>query len=232
MLAHRAAAREARDVNAALAIDREYAEALPRVALARCPFTRSEVSRSIDTFGIDGPWWDYEFPVRPTDPVPDTFFAFTGALHINGKPPATEFMVKPGPGAPFVVPRLLARNEIVAVISQVKVGKSDGYAVLYFAQPMVRDELRFNDWGMGQAWFKDADGNWAWDRNEEDFEQLDFDLAPWVERGKLRWIAPGDKKLTLRDESKGFPYAGVKGSRSFVRVQFGEVREPALPAAR
>jgi hypothetical protein len=232
LLTQRDSARAAGDVSGARALDSEYAAGLPRPRLTRCPFTTTEVAHSIDTFDIDGPWWDYDFAVRPTDDLPDTFFAFTGAIHFDGKPAVTEFLCKPGPGAPFVVPRLLARPEIVAVISHLKVGKNDAYPVFYFSQPMARDEPRFNTWGMNQAWFKDAEGRWAWDHNEEDFEALDFDLAPWVERGKLRWIQPGDRKLALRDDLKGFPYAGIDGPRTFVRVQYGEIREPVLPSAR
>ncbi len=224
----RRAAVAAGDHAAQAEAEQAYVAALPRVALARCPFTGAIVRHSLDDRGIDGPWWDYLTPVRPAaeDGLPETVFAVTGALVVGGEPVVTDHLVKGGPEAPFVVPRLLERLEMRAVISQVRIGDQPGHVVVYFAQPMVHGVTRFNTWGANVYWYRAPDGRWGWDNNYEDAEVIDFDLAPWIEAGKLAWVAPGDADLALRAEAGGCPYLGRPGRRTFVRVQFGEVWEP------
>lgn len=212
--------------------ERAYVAALPRVALARCPFTGDVACHSLDDGGIEGPWWDYLTPVRPAaeDGLPETVFAVTGALAVGERPPVTSHLVKGGPEAPFVVPRLLERPEMRAVVNQVRIGSGSGelagFAVIYFAQPMVQQVVRFNTWGANVYWYRGPDGRWGWDNNYEDTETLDFDLSPWIAAGKLAWIEPGDSGLVLRSEFDRCPYLGLPGRRTFVRVQFGEAWEP------
>ncbi len=52
----------------------------------------------------------------------------------------------------------------------------------------------------------------------------DFDLAPWIEQGKVFWIAPGDESMTLRSDVQGCPYLNLLGSREFVSICRGKVR--------
>ncbi|HEV3232564.1 MAG TPA: hypothetical protein VG245_09970 [Candidatus Dormibacteraeota bacterium] len=211
----------------------EYSAALPRLALSRDPRTGEVAERAFDAFDLDGPFWDYADPARPSiEPRPASVLAFTGALHLNGAPPATTFLAKPGPGAPFVVPRLLELPGVTAVISRVGVGPHDGYPVFYFADPLPSGLVRFNDWGADRSWRPTADGGWGWERNAEDFEVLDFDLLPWVRAGKLAWIAPGDTSLRVQSSVDGFPYAGVDGPHGFQRVHLAQVSAPELSDAQ
>lgn len=207
----------------------EYVDLLPLVQLARCPFTNDVASISIDDAGIDGPWWDYISPVRGEDDLPPTFFCLTGSLKLNGDPENTEFLVKPGPEVPFVVPGILERDNIKAVLSHIKIGKHDGHAVTYFAQPIPTDVGRFNTWGMDRSWYEGAEEPLVYYEVNEDFEPIDFELRPWIERQKLYWIAPGDKKLRLRSEVDGCPYLDLEGRRTFIRIQYGQVWEPDIP---
>lgn len=200
----------------------DYLRGLPRPAVARCPYTGSVVQHSVDTGGIDGPWWNYAFPIRPMEQLSPTFFAFTGALRLVDPIPNVASLVKPGPEAPFVVPRLLAAPRMRAVLSSIAVGDCAGWTITYFTDTPVAIE-RFNDWGSCRYW---VDGlGIKWDSMTEDAEPLDFDLAPWIQRGALQWIAPGDPELVLRSTPDGCPYLGLPGRHTFVRVQDGTVWE-------
>lgn len=207
---------------------REYHRRLPRPAIARCPYSTTVVHHSVDTGGIDGPWWEYGWPLRPAEELPPTFFAFTGALRLGTPLPSVPWLVKPGPEAPFVVPRLLSVDRMRAVIQSISVGGWEGWTITYFTDRAPSIE-RFNDWGANRYWF-DALGE-QWDSVTEDAEPLDFELAPWIDRGALLWIAPGDTELRLQSTSLGCPYAGQPGRRTFVRVQEGESWEPGVTAA-
>ena len=198
----------------------EYVAGLPRVTLARCPFTDAVVTHSLDTAGLDGLWWRYEDVVRPAEEVPRTFFALTGAVRLAEAIEDVPFLVKPGPEAPYVIPRILRHRDLRAVVSQVAVGAHTGYAVTYFADPVPPMLARANAWGANEHWFADERGIW-WDASDDDEAELDFDLAPWVESGKLRWVAPGDTEVKPRTGLDGCPYVDLPGRRSYVRVQDG-----------
>ena len=190
------------------ALRAEYVAGLPRVKVARCPFTDAVVTHSLDTAGLDGLWWRYEDVVQQAEDLPATFFALTGAVRLGEPVEDVPFLVKPGPEAPYVVPRILLHNDVRAVVSQVAVGAHTGYAVTYFADPAPPLLARVNTWGANEHWFTDERGTW-WDSSDEDESELDFELAPWVDSGKLRWVAPGDADGRLRTGLDGCPYVDL-----------------------
>lgn len=198
-----------------------YLSWLPRVALARDPFTGDVFAHSLDTAGLDGLWWRYGAPVRPVDERPARFFALTGAVRLGRPVAPAPFLCEPGPEVPYVVPDLFERTDVVAVLSSVPIGPHAGYAVTYFSkdQPAI---VRVNEWGTDR-YTVSVDGGIRWGERVEIASELDFDLAPWIERKRLRWIAPGDPELTLRDAVAGCPYLGLEGSREIVRIYDGEV---------
>jgi len=205
----------------------DYHRRLPRPAVARCPHTGAVVHHSVDTGGIDGPWWRYESPLRPPEELPSTFFAFTGALRLADPLPKLDWLVKPGPEAPFVVRRLLLLEGMKAVVSALPVGGWDGWAITYFSD-RPRTVERFNDWGASRYWVDGGRGV-EWSSVSEDAEPIDFELGPWIERGSLQWIAPGDAEMRLQSTTAGCPYLGLPGRRTFQRVQYGTSWEP-IPA--
>ncbi len=200
-----------------------YFAALPRVPVARCPFTGAVAAIAIDTYGIDGPWWNYQAALRPVEARPATLLAFTGALALREPVETTVHLVKPGPGAPYVLPRLLALDGVQAVVRAVAVGRHLGWTITYFAERRPPETQGANDWGMDC--YRVGGG---WDTVPEDFDARDFDLAPWIERGRLAWIAPGDESATLRREVAGCPYVGLAGERNIQRVQDGKVWAPTV----
>lgn len=200
----------------------EYRARVPVMALSRCPLTGVLVRHSIDPYGIDGLWWDYEGPVRPQEHLPPSYFALTGALRHGDPVESTDFLVKPGPEAPFVMPRILARPEVVAVVSSLPVGRHQAFPIFYFADPAPEIE-RVNTWGTTAYWLPGPDGEIGWFEAIETVADFDFDLRPWIASGKLRWIAPGDAQVELRQDVAGCPYLDLPGRRGIVRIKHGQV---------
>lgn len=208
-----------------------YRNGLRRLPIARNPHSGGVFWYGVDTFGLDGPWWDYHAPIRPSDPLPLSVFSITGAMKLGRKLPMFGHLAKVGPGVPFVVPRLLAHDGVTAVISQIEVGGATAWPIVYFAREPLLDHHRFNTWGTNRYWWQDATGQWKWNDCTEDDEELDFDLAPWIEQGRVRWIAPGDGDLELHDTVKGCPYLGLSGETRFQRVSLGEAWTQDGPVA-
>jgi hypothetical protein len=198
-----------------------YREQLPLRPVARCPFTGAAYSHSLDALGIDGPWWDSRAPNRPLELVGEgTLVAFTGALAMASAIERAPFLAKPGPGVPFVVPRLLARDGVRAVLSSLPIGAHMGYVVTYFASPVPDDLEGFNDWGTDYYQFDD-DETLAWHQGSARAVDHDFDLAPYLASGRLQWIAPGDASMTLRQGVEHCPFVDLEGCRLPQLVQDG-----------
>ncbi|BCB91191.1 hypothetical protein [Phytohabitans suffuscus] len=202
-----------------------YRELLPEVPVARCPFTDTPVWWPIDTAGLDGWFWEYPGGAR-RDPRgrPPSWVAMTGAMRLAGPVERTPFAVAPGPGAPFVVPRILgAAPRVRGVIAQVAVGRHTGWAITYFGRPAPGTRL-VNLWGT-DSYPVARDGLWTGRAREESgVERYDFDLEPWVGTGALLWTTPGDESATLRTGVDGCPYLGLTGPRRFALVERGQVR--------
>lgn len=212
-----------------------YREGLPRQPIARDPHTGRVVEYAVDTFGLDGPWWDYHAPIRPAGSLPWTWFAITGAMQISAPVPLFAHLAKVGPGAPFVVPRLLAHEQVRAVIRALDVAGNTAWVISYFADPPLLDHHRFNTWATNRYWWRGADGEWRWNDCTEDAEVLDFDLAPWIESGRLQWIAPNDGDAKLHETTRRCPYLDIDGTHEFQRVSQGKVwtqSDPGTTARR
>ena len=207
----------------ASALRQEYVAGVPVLAVARCPFTAQVLEHSIDPFDLDGLWWDHEAPARPLEHLPATFFGLAGAVRLAEPVAVAPFLCKPGPEVPYVVLRVLQHQAVRAVLASVPVGRHQGYAIAYFASPMPGDLPRVNTWGSGEYGLVGPDGQWIWESEPENEGEFDYDLAPWISSGKLRWIAPGDAQLALRDAVEGCPYLGLPGRRSITRIQEGRV---------
>jgi hypothetical protein len=207
------------------ALGKAYEAWLPKVAIARCPFTGAVTKHSLDPVGLDGMWWSHHDAVRPLeDELPPTFFSLQGALRLAPTVEVTPFLCKPGPAVPFVIPRLLDDAAgLRAVLSSVNVGQHVAYLVTYFApagQPLPR---RLNTWGRNGYELTDAKGNYKWGEHAEDPASYDFALAGWIKRGKLSWIAPGDDTLTLRATTDGCPFLDLDGTHAVQHLEAGKV---------
>ncbi len=114
-----------------------YAAGLPVREVSRCPICGKVLGIPIDDLGLDGPWW---WTVCPTEFPPPRgcvhFQVYLGALDLHGRAPVEVVSgVKPGPGATFVIDRLLSMEGMQAVLSTVRVGRGDtGYLIAYHWQ--------------------------------------------------------------------------------------------------
>lgn len=194
-----------------------YTQQTPTYPLSRCPFTGIELHLSIDTFGLDGPWWDFDDPVRLETVYPETTFGLTGAIELSKKIEFTRHIVYPGPGAPYVLPRLLAGDDTAAVLSSVPIGSNRGFAITYFGYPSDPERPIVDEWGR-QGWMILRGRSPGWDTYPLVIEECDFELAPWLEMGKLLWIDPADDKLTLQHGAADCPYMDLKGKRALQTI--------------
>lgn len=198
----------------------EYADLLPWVPVARCPFGAEATFLRIDVGGLDGSWWDFHDPVRPfEDDLPSTFLELTGAVRVDRIPSAT-FLSVPGPEAPFVLPALLAREGVIAVLTGLRVGDFDAFTVSYFVADGCADDVRPPPaWGAEEP--TPRPGAAAVDPTLGLEANYDFELRPWVDREKLLWIAPMDSSLELRRGTQDCPYLELPGNRSITYLQNG-----------
>jgi len=209
------------DVTKALATT--YLEGLPRYGLARCPFSGQPVRLSLDVYGLDGLFWYREEPTRPAyEPEAGPhFIGLSGAMSLAKELEQTPYVVTPGPGAPFIIPRMFERQDVRAVIISGPVGAHTGFAITYFAADPSQAPTRCRLWGTGVtslSLYHDPDQD-----RIETVADFDYDLRGFIERGLLSWIAPGDTNLELRRTAEGCPYLGLEGERALQYVRKGKV---------
>ncbi len=200
-----------------------YQDGLSRTDLSRCPYTHFELRQTYDPYGLDGPWWDSWSPARPLNERPYFCHALTGAMTLGAPVEVFPHTAMPGPAAPYVVPELMADGRVTAVVSSFPCGRHRAYCVAYFA-PRECDGLPWpNDWGSNRRWSEGGDSPGGWYEAEDSEGEWDFELGPYIERGKLFWIAPDDPQLTLRKGLSGCPYARIPSEQQMQYVSQGEV---------
>lgn len=197
---------------------RAYRDGLPRVPLARCPFSNELYTAACDVFGLDGPWWDYYNTQRPHEEPPSHWVALTGALRPVATLEKAPFLALPGPAAPYVIPRVLQHDAVRAVLHAFRVGAHTAFAITYFATHWPEGVQMPNLWGTDCYRVHLANGDTGWYTTYETPGSRDFDLAPWLTAGKLLWIAPGDATLALRATVPDCPFVGLPGTRDEQRL--------------
>jgi hypothetical protein len=210
--------RQARDAQAAAAaIETEYFRRLPRLPIAPCPECGQVLHRSLDPFGLDGLWWRSD--ARPEEPPPCPHFCvLLGAVSLGRHQPTLDFDVHPGPGAPFVIPRLLAQPGMVAVLAEIPlVDEARAYPVAYFAARRPPVQSLTAPWPRTNFVYTTQLGEHRWRASDEPFDQHppdvdDFDLRPWLDTGQLRWCEPGTNALGSRSADH-CPYLDHPGRR-------------------
>lgn len=220
------------DAHAALA---GYFHRLPVVTMSTCPFTGKPLMRSFDPFGLDGPWWQPGTPrFAPTPPF--TFCVLRGAVHFQGKKivgPALEAAI--GPEVPYVIPRLLALSNMTAVIGELPMTPGYKiYTIAYFADPKPPAKDLTADWPDTSYTYKTLFGEGG---SVIPVDSWDFDLRPWILKGKVRWCVPGsgNERVAPPAAARSFtgaqdcPYLDLKGRREYLTVRGDEVWDRGLP---
>ncbi|MGX1811713.1 hypothetical protein ACWIGI_38830 [Nocardia sp. NPDC055321] len=193
-----------------------YRSTLPDVVLSRCPLTGRVVRRPFDDVDLDGWYWDWDGPVRPpARGGPSTWLTMGGAVRLADAVTPAPFRCMPGPDAPYVLPDLLNEPGVRAVIAEIPIGPHTGWAVTYFGRRRPSDVPLENIWGSQR-----------YDQYEtftHTIHDYDFALRPWVDTGKLLWIAPGDKDAVLHVGPAHCPYLDIEGRNRLQWVHRGEV---------
>jgi len=191
---------------------REYAENLEHHTVSRCPICGSPVLVAWDPGGLDGPWWWTTCPVVLQEHLAcEHFQVFLGAVDLRGREAeeATENVLL-GPGKPFVVERLLAKDGVQAVLSRLETDRGDRvYLTSYFAEAPLPPEDLHQEFRKAKYAIPSDDGEQVF--SESKFDPWDFDLGAWHAAGKLKWIAPGDGDWVVRDDAPK-PFLGIKGT--------------------
>ncbi|MET0236096.1 MAG: hypothetical protein ABW224_15735 [Kibdelosporangium sp.] len=209
----------------------EYRKLVPAVPIARCPHSGDLLHWFLDTAGLDGWAWEYSVVGRQPANPPRLWLATNGAMRLSEPAEFTWHQVKPGPGVPYVVPRILRCPDVRAVLNQVQIGRHTGWTISYFG-PRPATVTLVNNWGKFEHHTYDDNGEWrGWNRDEKDEStgQYDFDLSRWLESGKLLWINPGDDSATLHSGTAGCPYRDLPGERRCSQLLLGKVWRPGDP---
>lgn len=200
-----------------------YMVMLPTVRVSTCPFTGVAVQIPLDTADLDGPFWDARDPARPPGRLPETVFSVTGAMLLGRPLAVAPFLAIPGPGQVFIIERLLAEESVVAVVANVDVGPHRGLPITYFSTSPLDDSLRLNEWGARSYRYVYEDGREV--AGESTFLEAynSYDVREWVDRGKLRWILPGDATWTVQTGVDGCPFLDLDGPADMQRIVDGEL---------
>jgi hypothetical protein len=214
-----------------------YRLGLPRIPIARCPFTGELVTKEIDIYGLEGPWWNEFYADLPTQGSPYVV-TYCGALNFENKKilRASESSVHEvliGPEVPYVIPYLLDFPQVKCVIySTVLLEEAfPVYFMTYFAKPKLLPGQSHQEWLRSHLWYQNETGHTLWEIHNDVW---DFNLAPWLEKpGKLLWIHPSDPQMKLCSEPPSdFPYLNLKGRQKFLMLREGKIIEMPIPSGQ
>lgn len=200
-----------------------YATSLSPQPVSRCPYTGALLEWTIDTDGLDGPWWNRDAPLRPCEHLLPTLHSLTGAVRLTAPVEDAPFVCAPGPEAPWVAPEILAQPGVRAVLSCLPIGAHTAYLIAYYVEHGCCASGGLADWGIAHQLRRDAAGEEHYRLPEPADPGRDFELATWIAAGKLLWIAPGDAGWRLRATLAGCPYLALPGRHEPVLLLRGRV---------
>lgn len=209
-------------------IAEEYFERLPRMVMGCCPFDGQPLVRTFDPYGLDGFWWDLDATPQEAPTCPH-FCLLLGAVNFNGRDShGGDFEVRPGPQAPYVIPRLLDYPEMIAVISHIEMDNGYvAYPITYFAERRPPPQDLTTGWARAIHSYTTQLGESAW---REPNDSWDFDLRPWLEKDKVRWCEPESGNQKLSDEPpERCPYVDLPGERQRMVVRGKRFWTEGLP---
>jgi len=190
-----------------------YFDRLPRVRMATCPVCGAPFEHSFDPFGLDGPWWHTDRLCEVKEPANCPHFKLLLGAYELRRPAPIEAVenVQPGPEVPFVVPRLLRLPGMIAVIGELEMETGDvAYPIAYFSDQKIRACDLHASWCRVEYWFKDEHSNSCWTISNSPW---DFELRPYLEDRRLRWVDKADPQLVVRSSDDGpCPYLDMNGT--------------------
>lgn len=195
-----------------------YYERLPRLCMAVCPVCAKPLYRRFDPFGFDGPWWS-DAPAGGEPPACPHFVLLRGAVAFHNLPAfAGAKRVHTGPEVPYVIPRLLDLDGMVMTIGTLTMEPGfTAYPLVYFAPRRPAPSDLTSTWARPTFEYRNAAGDGGW---EYASDAWDFDLAPWLPRGKIRWCDPGSNNSRLSaDPPDRCPFLNLPGERQAVEIE-------------
>jgi hypothetical protein len=104
------------------------------------------------------------------------------------------------------------------------------YPIVYFSSDPPAPGSLTTSWRRTTYSFVTATGQAAWTIKNDPW---DFDLRPWIPRGKLRWIMPGTPEMELSSpEDTSCPYLDLPGQRRPQIVKGEGLRLGTVPNPR
>lgn len=206
-------------------LEDEYFRRLARVVISTCPHCEKPLYRSFDALGIDGLWWRSD--ATPDEPKACPHFCvLLGAVDLGNHRPAVDFDVHLGPGAPFVVPRLMEHAGMTVVLSAIAMPDgATAYPTAYFAPRRPPVQALAASWARTNFVYTTQLGEHGWRRADEPAagaetpDAWDFDLGPWIDAGRLRWCERGSDRLVLAAQTASCPFVGIPGIRTAQEVR-------------
>lgn len=193
---------------------KQYFAQLPRYAFGRCPFCNVLFEQVFDPWGLDGFWWQEIMSGKcPTPSACEHFRVLSGALNLNGRPLlGGDAESHPGPEVPYVIPIALELPTMVAVISSIPMKNGyTAYPISYFSLDKPPTNALANPWTKTSCNFTAPNGKTGFTYITDPW---DFELLPWVAKGKVKWIEPGDPQCILKSgPTERCPYVDLKGLR-------------------
>jgi hypothetical protein len=199
-----------------LAVEAEYFRRLPRLPMAPCPYCGEPLHRTFDPIALDGLWWRSDAQAEEP-PACRHFCLLLGAVALGEREPRPDFDVHPGPGVPYVVPRLFAHEGMTAVVGEIALAdRGRAFPVAYFAPRRPPIQTLGASWARTCFVYTTQLGEHGW-RAADGPDQWDFALERWVAAGRLRWCAPGSGGTALGDGP--FPYRDLPGQRAAQHIR-------------
>jgi hypothetical protein len=210
-----------------------YLRTLPRIDLGRCPFDESMTLKGMDVYGLNGPWWDVQWADVPAH-GDSHFVTYLGAIDLGGTKldgvaSGRTAEIRPGPGVPYVVPRLLGMKGVRCVLKSTRLfdGAAVAYFMSYYSETRFPSEASHQEWLRQTYWYRNSENQLRWNAANDSW---DFDLERWLSQpDKLYWIAPDDPPWKLRSGPYGCPFVGLRGVRQPQIIHNGRVRTGSTP---
>ncbi len=163
----------------------DYWHWLPPRKLSRCPFCQEDLNLKFDPVDFNGFWWmDRTERTANNQPTCPHFVLLTGAVDRKGNDKQDPLIpIIPGPDKTFVIPTILEKDGMKAVVSDVAM--NCGYVahpIAYFLEDPPEQLKPDQQWGRKSFYYQPDATKEEVHITEDDF---DFEIEPWIEKGKL-----------------------------------------------
>ncbi len=191
-------------------------------------------------FTLDANFWllDYDSAknVSPESICPH-LFALDGALNLQNNPPPPKlngfkmmrFKITMAAEVPFVKPRILNKDGVIAVIHSVSnAGKYIGYSVSYFTKEKIPQSDFCIGWAR-QEYVDHLDGISNATFSGKRSDKQDYDLIPWIKKEKLLWLEENAGNISLSKEEENFSYSNIQGRKHPYVIENGIITDLSDP---